>query len=326
MAIYQPPQPWHGRNDGDGANVQRCHQAINLLDLNQSTNQLSNQSTQIAFIGFCSDEGVRRNQGRVGAKEAPAAIRKACSNFPVHFDKLRLYDAGDVVCDDGNLEAAQILVGEKIQWLISQKYFPIVLGGGHEVAYGNFSGIRHQLSSKSSFSVINFDAHFDLRQVDENVGATSGTGFWQMANDCKEHQTEFHYLAIGIQDCSNTKLLFETARNIGALYIKAEEFTNDQLEHILDQLNHVLDESDTVQLSIDMDVFTAATAPGVSAPAFNGIPPNSMFKRLLRHIVFSNKVASIDIAEVNPLYDVDNRTSRLAASFVFDMVQALERN
>ncbi|MES2777805.1 MAG: formimidoylglutamase [Bacteroidota bacterium] len=325
MAIYNAPKPWQGRNDGDDANVQRWHQAIELINLDQPINQPISQSTKIAFIGFCSDEGVLRNQGRVGAKDGPVAIRKACSSFPVHFEKLELFDAGDVVCDDGDLEAAQSLLGEKIQQLISRKYTPIVLGGGHEVAYGNFNGIKQKLSAKSNFGVINIDAHFDLRQVDEKVGVTSGTGFWQMASHCKENKIGYHYLAIGIQDCSNTKLLFDTARNIGALYIKAEEFTNDQLEHILDLLNHVLEESDTVQLSIDMDAFTAANAPGVSAPAFNGMPPNSMFRRLLRHIVFSGKVASIDIAELNPLYDVDNRTARLAASFVFDMVQALER-
>ncbi|MEO7309610.1 MAG: formimidoylglutamase [Chitinophagaceae bacterium] len=325
MATYQPPQPWQGRNDGDEAAVQRWHQAINLINADELTNQPINQSTKIALIGFCSDEGVRRNHGRVGAKNAPAAIRKACSNFPVHFDKIVLYDAGDVTCDDGHLEAAQVLLGEKIYALISHKFFPIVLGGGHEVAYANFSGIQQRLKPKASFGVINFDAHFDLRYVDDNVGATSGTGFWQMAQMVKNQQSNFEYLAIGIQQCSNTKKLFETAEDIEALHVLAEEFTNDQLEHLLHLINGVLHASSMVQLSIDMDVFTAANSPGVSAPSFNGIPPNSMFKRLLRHIVFSGKLASIDIAEVNPLYDVDNRTSRLAASFIFDIVQALER-
>ena len=327
MAIYQTPQPWQGRNDGDTADVQRWHQAIQLMDLSRLPHHITNQSSdkKIALIGFCSDEGVRRNHGRLGAKDGSAAIRKACANFPIHYEKLQLFDAGDVHCDDGNLEAAQAMLGAKIRQLLQLKYFPIVLGGGHEVAYANFSGIKQQVTANHSFGVINFDAHFDLRMVDESVGATSGTGFWQMAQDCKNSKTEYHYFGIGIQDCSNTKLLFDTARNIGALYIKAEEFTNEQLEHILDLLNHVITESSLLQLSIDMDVFTAANAPGVSAPAFNGIPPNAMFKRLLRHIVCSGKVATIDIAEVNPLYDVDHRTAKLAASFVFDIVQALEK-
>jgi formiminoglutamase len=51
-----------------------------------------------------------------------------------------------------------------------------------------------------------------------------------------------------------------------------------------------------------------------------------MFKRLLRHIVLSGKVSSVDICEVNPQFDVDYRTSRLAAAFVFDIVQASDIN
>jgi len=47
---------------------------------------------------------------------------------------------------------------------------------------------------------------------------------------------------------------------------------------------------------------------------------------LLRHIILSGKVASVDIAEVNPAYDIDNRTARLAAALIFDMVQAADMN
>jgi formiminoglutamase len=75
-----------------------------------------------------------------------------------------------------------------------------------------------------------------------------------------------------------------------------------------------------------MDVFASPFAPGVSAPSFNGIAPNAMFKRLLRHIVLSGKVNTVDISEVNPIYDVDNRTARLASAFVFDIVQAADIN
>ena len=324
MALYQPSQLWSGRNDGPDADVARWHQVINLLDLNKSI--LRNRDIQVALLGFSSDEGVRRNKGREGAKNGPSAIRKACSNFAVHFNQLELYDAGDIICNDNNLEEAQIMLGEKVNQLIQHNFFPIVLGGGHEVAFANFLGVKEKLSKKDSFGVINFDAHFDLRFPDESVGATSGTGFWQMAKYIRNAQNEFHYLAVGIQQCSNTKRLYEIADELGVIYIHADEFTNDQLEHMLNVINSIISNSNIMQLSIDMDVFAAAHAPGVSAPSFNGIAPNSMLKRLLRHIIFSGKIASVDIAEVNPAYDIDNRTARLAASIIFDIVQAVDRN
>lgn len=114
--------------------------------------------------------------------------------------------------------------------------------------------------------------------------------------------------------------------NRASLIFLAEEFTNDQLHKMLNTINGIMANSNTLLLSIDMDVFGAAFAPGVSAASFNGLAPNAMFKRLLRHIVLSGKVGCVDISEVNPNYDLDNRTARLAAAFIFDIVQAADIN
>jgi formiminoglutamase len=111
-----------------------------------------------------------------------------------------------------------------------------------------------------------------------------------------------------------------------AVYILSENFTEDQLEPIITIVNGILGNADVLQLTIDMDVFATPFAPGVSAPSPGGIFPSSMLKRLLRHIILSGKVASVDFAETNPSYDIDNRTSRLAASLIFDIVQAADVN
>jgi formiminoglutamase len=95
---------------------------------------------------------------------------------------------------------------------------------------------------------------------------------------------------------------------------------------MLNTVNSILANSTSLLLTIDMDVFGAPFAPGVSASSYNGIAPNAMFKRLLRHIVLSGKVSSVDICELNPKFDVDNRTARLASAFIFDIVQAADIN
>jgi len=327
MALYQHADTanWKGRNDGDMPDQLRWHQVVHCINLEKETLPLIGPHHQgIAFIGFCSDEGVRRNQGRVGAVTAPRFIREACKNFPLIGSHIILADVGDVVCNDQDLETAQAALGKIVATAKDANYLPIVLGGGHEVSWANFQGIRPN-KKKQEFGIINFDAHFDLREPVKNVG-TSGTGIWQMHDWCREHKHPFHYLAIGIQQYSNTRRLFQTADDIGAKYFLAEHFTNDQLEGLITAINAVMANSDILQLTIDMDVFAACHAPGVSAAAYNGIAPNSMFKRLLRHIVFSGKVCSVDLAEVNPLFDIDQRTARLAASIIFDMVQAADMN
>lgn len=326
MAFYRKtsPETWSGRIDGTDADLLRWHQVVQVCEP-ESLPELKKEFQGIALIGFCSDEGVRRNMGRLGAAEGPHAIRRSCCNFPLVADHIIMADAGDVICDDNDLEAAQHLMAEKIRLINQAGYLPIILGGGHETAYCGFKALG-ALPKKAEIGVINFDAHFDLRAINPEIGASSGTWAWQIAEACRANGNPFHYLVMGVQQYSNTRRLFELAAEMGAPYFKAEEFTNDQLHKMLNHINGILANSDRLLLSIDMDVFGSSFAPGVSASAYNGISPNAMFKRLLRHIVLSGKVSSVDISEVNPLFDVDSRTSRLAAAFVFDIVQAADIN
>lgn len=326
MAFYRKTNPgiWSGRIDGVEADVLRWHQVVQFCEPDQLP-ILEKSMQGIALIGFCCDEGVRRNMGRTGAAKGPEFIRKACCNFPLVADHIIMVDAGDVVCEDKQLDEAQELLASKISLITAAGYLPIVLGGGHETAFCGYKALG-KLPPKSELGIINFDAHFDLRAVDPLTGNTSGTWAWQIAENCKVNKVPLHYLVLGVQQYSNTKRLFELAVEMGAPFFKAEDFTNDQLHKMLNHINGILANSSKLLLSIDMDVFAAPYAPGVSASSFNGIAPNAMFKRLLRHIVLSGKVTVVDISETNPDFDIDHRTSKLAAAFVFDIVQAADIN
>jgi formiminoglutamase len=70
-----------------------------------------------------------------------------------------------------------------------------------------------------------------------------------------------------------------------------------------------------------MDTFNAAIAPGVSAASYNGIFADAAFMHLYRRILDSVKLRALDVAEVNPGYDQDNRTARLAASLFNEWFQ-----
>jgi formiminoglutamase len=326
MAAYREtlPSAWDGRIDGTDEDLLRWHQIIQL-STPEKLPKLAKGEQGIAFLGYCSDAGIQRNFGRAGAEAAPAAIRLACSNFPLVAKHIKMVDAGDVVEEHSNLEAAQDLLAEKIAVVVKNGYLPIVLGGSQDANYGIFKGLTPLTKKNSEYGLINFDAHFDLREPGES-GGTSGTWALQIAQACRQLNMPFHYLVLGIQQYSNTKRLFETATDMGIPYFLAEQFTHDQLTDMLQKINGTIDNSDCLQLSIDLDVFASAFAPGVSASSYNGLAPNAMFKRLLRHIVLSGKVAAINVSEVNPAYDVDNRTARLAAAFIFDMVQAADIN
>lgn len=315
---------WEGRTDtADGLMGLRWHQILNQLDLTQLIHK-SGATQNIAFLGFCSDEGIRRNKGRVGAQQGPDTLRKAMASLPVHFDqeKIAIFDAGNVICPNQQLERSQQLLGQKVAQLLSMGFLPLVLGGGHEVAYGHYLGLHQYLlqEQKSALGIINIDAHFDLRSYE--VESSSGTPFRQIADLRKHHSLPFHYLCLGIQHSGNTNALFDTAYRSGTQFMLAEQMREPQLEDILLRVRNWMHDKDFIYLSVDLDVIAAAHAPGVSAPTPFGIDP-WVVRAVIQEIARSGKLISIDIAELLPAHDQDGRTAKLAANLVFYLLETL---
>lgn len=295
---------WTGRFDGDDKAYHRIFQRISIeADCEKI------KPKDFVLQGFAVDEGVKRNKGRVGAKDAPDVIRKNMSNFPVVHPDFSLLDFGNIKCDDENLENAQDALAEKVSKVLSKQGKSVVLGGGHEVTFAHYSGIRTAFPNQR-IGIINFDAHFDNREPEHGL-ATSGTGFWQIAQE-----GEIHSLHIGIQKNSNTRKLFEVADDFGMKYILADEIYSENIPNLMFSINSFLDDVDVVYVTICMDVFNASIAPGVSAPAYNGIFADRNFMQIYRHILSSEKTKALDVAEVNPTFDIQERTARLAASLV----------
>ncbi|AZB21602.1 formimidoylglutamase [Kaistella haifensis] len=294
---------WQGRFDGDDPLYHRIFQRVSLEN---NYNKIS--ENDFILHGFAVDEGVKRNKGRVGAKEGCDIIRKNTANFPVVNPAFVLKDFGNIACEDGNLEKSQKELANKIAAVLKMKGKSLVFGGGHEVTFAHFSGIKQAFPDKR-VGIINIDAHFDNREVDPNIGASSGTGFWQIAQE-----GEIHSLHIGIQKNSNTLKLFDIAHQFGMKYILADELFFENLPNIYQKIDEFLAGVDVLYLTICMDVFNAAIAPGVSATAYNGIMADSAFMHYFKHILKNEKLIAMDIAEVNPSLDIAERTARLAAS------------
>lgn len=305
---------WQGRVDlEDGISGKRWHQLIKEFP---KTHQ-AYLDKSVVFLGFSSDEGVRRNKGRVGAAKAPNLIRKSLSPLPhMESEVSALYDYGNIICVGRNLEEARSEQIQVLKNLIRKKAYPLVLGGGHEVAYGNFLALA---DSYKKVGIINIDAHFDLRLP--NPDSSSGTGFYEMSVWSEQNQKEFHYMCLGVQQIANTKAIFDRADQLKAQYVLADEIhEGNRAWSIL--LDSFIRKVDAVYLSLDMDCFDVSYAPGVSAPSTNGLTPYQV-KMILKHILKSKKVKLMDVAEYNPEYDIDNRTAKLAAYMISEMVHNL---
>ncbi len=300
---------WQGRKSNPDIENQYWHQEIKIIDVEKDV-----INTDFAILGYVCDEGVRRNRGRIGASDGPRAIRERLAKLPVHFEGKLIADVGDIVCIDDDMEACQFLFSKHISELLKNNIFPIAIGGGHDMAYAHFKGIWDVIkkTEKNKIGIINFDAHFDLRPVEKQ--ANSGTPFNQILT---EFNNSVSYFAIGIQQQSNTKELFKIAENKNVEFVVNYdcESSSAEINILKNKLIKFINNLDYLYVTIDMDGFSSAYAPGVSAPSPLGFTPYFVFKMLF-FLLETKKVISFDVAELNPSLDRDNLTANLAAKII----------
>lgn len=197
------PFVWQGRIDTEEVgDSRRWHQCVQPFT--------PQSRSGVALIGFAVDEGVRRNGGRAGAAQGPAAARKALANLPI-LGEPALWDAGDAVCEGDALDAAQTALAQRRPWRRAARPWCWAVV---EVAWGTFQGVALARPG-ARILIVNLDAHFDLRQAREG---NSGTPFRQIQEHCARG-LPFDYRVLGISRFANTQALFDRADALQVRYV-----------------------------------------------------------------------------------------------------------
>lgn len=297
-----PPDRWTGRDDSeDGERARRIY-------------QYAGESGDRALLGFASEAGVARNKGRVGARQGPQALRKALAGFAAPANAQPFADLGDVDVEGNDLEAGQAMLGEHVARALGQHDRVIVLGGGHETAWGCYQGLRARYG-EAHIGIINLDAHLDLRAPGA-AGPSSGTPFNQMR---QADPDGFDYLCLGLAEESNTLALFERAGDWGVRMVMDHALIADRTAADA-EIAAIAERSDILYLTIDIDLLPHYQAPGVSAPAARGVPL-SVVEHLVETVMKTAEAHDCalplaDFVELSPPHDRDGMTARSAALLV----------
>jgi len=307
MSLWQPVAPdiWQGRDDTrEASNALRLFQTVQLSDSPHPSGE------GIALIGFACDEGVRRNQGRTGAAQAPDLLRRALGNMASHQGHARLTDMGNILVEGEALEAAQQALSETVTACQQAGMRTLVFGGGHETAWAHGRGVLDAFPNERVV-IINLDAHLDLRHASQ---ATSGTPFRQLALYCAEQQREFHYACLGVSRAANTQALWDEAARLQVTLVEDLDFQ----QQALPVLESILSHADRVYLTIDLDVMPAGEMPAVSAPAALGVSARDLLP-VIERICRSGKLQAADLVELNPGFDRDGQGAKLAARLAWQI-------
>jgi formiminoglutamase len=282
------------------------------------------QAGQAVLIGFPIDDGVQRNGGRVGAAQAPDAIRAVLyrltpADAPSGQDIRRLS-----VLDLGNLrplatlEDSQAALGSVVGQVLEAGAVPIILGGGHETAYGHYLGY---CNAGMRPSIVNLDAHLDVRPSIGGRG-TSGTSFRQAIEHATNPLRPGRYTCLGVQPPQVSAEHWNYCHRRGDLLTPADDMRGKCAEFFERACSTLGQFGEPIYLSIDADVVSTADVPGVSAPNPAGLAGHELLT-CARQAGVNPAVHSLDLVEINPVYDIDQRSSRWAATMVWQFLIGL---
>ncbi len=195
-----------------------CVQTIsNTKDVHS---ELEQSSSKFVILGVPEDIGVRMNYGNPGAHTAFIPALKALLNTQQNqfingkdililgyldcLDEVIGFDASDRIKGDQLVKKLDIELSKWVKTIISSNKTPIIIGGGHNNAYGNIKGLSE--AKNDTVNVINLDTHSDLRKLE---GRHSGNGF----SYALEHNFLDHYFMFGLHENYTPQYIFELIHN-----------------------------------------------------------------------------------------------------------------
>jgi arginase len=284
-----------------------------------------------AIIGAPLDLG----QGRRGVDMGPSAIRYAGLEE-------RLTALGVDCADWGNVETAVAEAttpgDEKARFLpeirrtcervarlvgeaLAEERIPIVLGGDHSIALGTLGGLaaRH-----GPGAVLWFDAHGDLNTPDTTPSGNvhgmplaaalgrGGPGFESSSWPLPAVQPE-RVAVIGVRALDPGERALSAELDVAVYSMSAidrrgiDAVVGDALERAAG--------APFVHISLDMDGLDPDVAPGVGTAVRGGLTYREAHLAL-ELVAEAGVLGSLDVVEVNPIFDRENATGKLAVDLI----------
>jgi agmatinase len=318
-----------GAFDADDPALVRAAQAVRAPDGKRSLpysgvptflglpHRQSLEDLDIAVVGIPMDLGV---SNRSGARLGPRAVRNVerigpyhptCRNVPQSL--VRAADVGDVPFRSRySLEQSLEDIEQYYRGLTLRGIRPLSVGGDHSVTYP----ILKALGKDAPLALVHIDAHCDTMGTYDGSKFHHGGPFRLAVLDgvLDPERT----IQIGIRGASNMFWEFSHASGMTVIYM--EDFMALGVAGVVEKARQVVGDA-PVYVSVDVDGFDPAYAPGTGTPEVGGIVPREGLA-LLRGLA-GLQVVGADVVEVAPEYDPTTNTSQLAAQLLFEELALL---
>lgn len=244
--------------------------------------QLVNSPAKFVLFGIKEDIGVRANLGKPGSKNTWDYVLKSILNtqhndfnngsnllilgaleFPEIYEELNKKDFSNPSTLNYFRKAVEFIdtqVTQLIFQIVESGKIPIIIGGGHNNAYGNIKGYSSGLKSK--INVINLDAHADFRELE---GRHSGNGF----SYAFEEGFLDRYYILGLHENYNSQYIWDKIKSVNSRVkfstfdaMKVREETNFK-DECLKALDFISEKPFGIEIDCDAieDLYSSAMTP-----------------------------------------------------------------
>ena len=302
------------------------------------SNFILNCEAKYVILGIPEDVGVRANLGRPGAESAWKSAIQSIANI-----QHNRFCKGNSVLVLGQVDVSQEIeeastlnendpeerkklfkIVEQIDKEVSHIIFsivkagktPIIIGGGHNNAYGNIKGTA--LAKGKPISAINFDAHSDFRILE---GRHSGNGF----SYAYEEGFLKNYFVFGLHESYTSKSVLDSLKKINdrVRYNTYDEIKIRQEKSFFQEMTNALEhiKYDSFGIEIDLDAIPNIAS---SAMTLSGFSVEEL-RVFVNHFGAHKNAAYLHICEGAPSLGEDKNNhliGKLIGYLVTDFIKA----
>jgi arginase len=291
-------------------------------------------ATTVALLGAPTDIGA----GTRGASMGPEALRVAQLQAVLEAQGLQVHDRGNLSGPPNPWQPPQDgyrHLHEVTEWnrLVHGAVFsellgarlPILLGGDHSLAIGSISAVaKYCRSHQRKLRVLWFDAHADFNTSvltpsgnihGMPVACLCGYGPAELVRlggvSPAIRPSELRPIGIRSVDAGEKRFVHEAGVDVFDMRYIDEM----GMRHTLEQALLGVDDDTHLHVSLDVDFLDPDLAPGVGTTVPGG-PTYREAQLCMEMIADTGRLASLDVVELNPAFDVRNRTAEVAVDLI----------
>jgi arginase len=220
-------------------------------------------------------------------------------------------------------------ISAAVQQSLTDKAFPVVIGGDHSVAVGTWGGVTTKINAFQRFGLMWIDAHMDSHTPETTpshayhgmpLAALLGFGNHSFVN-LSQHSPVLspeHVCLIGVRSYEEGEAALLQRLGVRVFYM--DEVQSRGFKTILEEAHRIISSgTEGFGVSIDLDAFDPHDAPGVGSPEPYGLSAEEVLPTL-SIIKEDPHFKALEIVEYNPMLDKESKTQLLIRDLLLNLL------